>query len=66
MALLLVWNAKLALIFVVGPNALAAALVWWESYVHHLGVPGTNVYDGSVTTTDGRFNRTNFNSKERE
>jgi fatty acid desaturase len=60
-ALLLVWNAKLALAFFVGPNVLAAALVWWESYVHHLGVPGTSVYDGSVTTLGQRFNRANFN-----
>jgi fatty acid desaturase len=61
LALLFVWNAKLALIFFVGPNLLAAALVWWESYVHHLGVPGTNVYDGSVTALEARFNRLNFN-----
>ena len=47
--------------FFVGPNLLAAALVWWESYVHHLGVPGTNVYDGSVTALEARFNRLNFN-----
>ena len=29
--------------------------------MHHLGVPGTQVYDGSVTTTGRRFNRVNFN-----
>lgn len=58
---LLALNAKLTLAFVVGPNLLAAALVWWESYVHHLGVPGTGIYDGSVTTTGKRFNHVNFN-----
>ncbi|HEY2517524.1 MAG TPA: fatty acid desaturase [Polyangiaceae bacterium] len=61
LALLLVWNAKLATLFFVVPNLFAAALVWWESYVHHLGTPGTNVYDGSVTVFGKRFNRANFN-----
>jgi beta-carotene hydroxylase len=61
LSLLLVWNAKLALLFLILPNALAAALVWWESYVHHLGVPGAQVYDGSVTVLGRRFNRANFN-----
>jgi beta-carotene hydroxylase len=61
MALFVAWSWQLALLFFVGPNLLAAALVWWESYVHHLGVPGTSVYDGSVTALDARFNRANFN-----
>jgi fatty acid desaturase len=61
LALLFVWNAKLAALFFVFPNLLAAAFVWWESYVHHLGTPGTNVYDGSVTVVGKRFNRANFN-----
>lgn len=60
-ALLVSWSWKLALLFLVGPNALAAGLVWWESYAHHLGVPATGVYDGSVTALDSRFNRANFN-----
>ena len=29
--------------------------------MHHLGVPSTGIYDGSVTTTGGRFNHVNFN-----
>jgi fatty acid desaturase len=61
LGLLLALNAKLALIFVVGPNLLAAALVWWESYVHHLGVPGDDVYSVSVTVLGRRFNALNFN-----
>jgi beta-carotene hydroxylase len=61
MAALLAWNAKLTVLFLVIPNILAAALVWWESYVHHLGVPSTGIYDGSVTTTGKRFNHVNFN-----
>jgi len=55
------WNTGLTVLFVVIPNLFAAALVWWESYVHHLGVPMTDVYDGAVTTTGRRFNRKNFN-----
>jgi beta-carotene hydroxylase len=61
MSALLVWNAKLTVVFLVLPNLLAAGLVWWESYVHHLGVPSTGIYDGSVTRTAGRFNHVNFN-----
>jgi beta-carotene hydroxylase len=61
LALLFVWNAKLAALFFVVPNLLAAAFVWWESYVHHLGTPGSNVYDGSVTVLGKRFNLANFN-----
>ena len=61
LALLFAWNAKIALIFVVVPNLLAASLVWWESYVHHLGVPGANVYSASVTVLGRRFNGANFN-----
>ncbi len=61
LALLFAWNAKIASIFVVGPNLLAAALVWWESYVHHAGVPGVNVYSASVTVLGRRFNGANFN-----
>jgi fatty acid desaturase len=56
-----VWDAKLTVIYLVIPNILAGALVWWESYVHHLGVPATGIYDGSVTTTGKHFNHRNFN-----
>jgi fatty acid desaturase len=55
------WDVKLTLLAVVIPNVLAGALVWWESYVHHLGVPSTSIYDGSVTTTGKWFNHRNFN-----
>jgi fatty acid desaturase len=58
---LFVWDAELTVLFLVLPNILAAGLVWWESYVHHLGVPNTGIYDGSVTTTGKRFNHVNFN-----
>ncbi len=61
MGALLVWDAKLTVLFLVIPNILAGALVWWESYAHHLGVPGTDIYDGSVTTMGRHFNRRNFN-----
>ncbi len=61
LALLFAWDTKLALIFVVLPNLLAASLVWWESYVHHLGVPGESVYSASVTVLGRRFNGANFN-----
>ena len=55
------WNANLTVVFLVIPNILAGALVWWESYVHHHGVPGTHIFDGSVTTTGRGFNHRNFN-----
>jgi len=58
---LLAWNAKLTVLFIVIPDLLAGGLVWWESYVHHLGVPSTGTYDGSVTTTGKHFNHVNFN-----
>ena len=61
LALLFVWSAKLAFFFFVIPNLIAAALVWWESYVHHLDVPGTSVLQGSVTVLGERFNRVSFN-----
>jgi fatty acid desaturase len=61
LGLLFAWDVKLTVLFLVIPNALAGALVWWESYVHHLGVPGTHVYDGSVTVFGERFNNLNFN-----
>jgi fatty acid desaturase len=61
LALLVAWNAKLAVAFVVVPNLFAAGLVWWESYVHHLQVPGEDVYSASVTVEGERFNRFNFN-----
>jgi fatty acid desaturase len=61
LALLFALDAKMAIIFVVVPNLLAAALVWWESYVHHLGVPGKDMYSASVTVMGRRFNRLNFN-----
>ncbi len=54
-------DPTLTVLFVVIPNILAGALVWWESYVHHLGVPSTSIYDGSVTTTGKPFNHRNFN-----
>jgi fatty acid desaturase len=58
---LFVWDFKLTVVFLVIPNLLAGALVWWESYVHHLGVPGSEIYDGSVTTVGKAFNHRNFN-----
>jgi beta-carotene hydroxylase len=61
MVLLYLWDAKLALLFFTVPNLLAGYYVWWESYLHHLGVPCTQIYDGSVTTTGRRFNWVNFN-----
>lgn len=61
MVVLYAWNAKLAFVYFTVPNLLAGYYVWWESYVHHLGVPGTEIYDGSVTTTGRRFNWINFN-----
>jgi fatty acid desaturase len=61
LGVLFAWKPMLTFSFVVVPNALAGALVWWESYVHHLGVPSTGIYDGSVTTTGERFNHVNFN-----
>jgi fatty acid desaturase len=61
LGLLCLASVKLTLIYFVFPNVLAGALVWWESYVHHLGVPMTGTYDGSVTTTGRAFNHRNFN-----
>ncbi len=61
LGLLFAWNANLTVLFLVIPNIFAGALVWWESYVHHLGVPMTNTFDGSVTTTGRAFNHRNFN-----
>lgn len=61
MGFLFWWNAPMAALFVLLPNLLASLLVWWESYVHHLDVPGDSVYSGSVTVTGERFNRVNFN-----
>jgi len=60
-ALLVAWSPALTVAFFVVPNLLAAYLVWWESYVHHLKVPGETVYDASVTVTGRRFNAFNFN-----
>jgi beta-carotene hydroxylase len=58
----LIWlNPLFTLLFFVIPNMFAGFLVWWESYVHHLNVPGGTVYEGSVTVTGERFNRFNFN-----
>ena len=58
----LLWlNPLFTVLFFVVPNLLAGYLVWWESYVHHLHVPGGNVYEGSVTVTGERFNKFNFN-----
>ena len=61
MTSLLAINWELTVVFLVIPNILAGALVWWESYVHHLGVPATHMYDGSVTTVGRAFNQRNFN-----
>ena len=61
LVVLYAWNAKLAFLYFTVPNLLAGYYIWWESYTHHLGVPGTEIYDGSVTTTGRRFNRVNFN-----
>jgi beta-carotene hydroxylase len=60
-AALFVWNPWLTLAFFVIPNMLAGFHVWWESYVHHLNVPSTNVYDASVSVLGSRFNALNFN-----
>jgi|GEM_PF-172560 len=60
-ALLVAWSPLLTLVFFVVPNLLAGFMVWWESYVHHLNVPGETVYDVSVTITGKRFNDSNFN-----
>ena len=60
-AALWIWNPWLTLAYVLVPNLLAGFYVWWESYVHHLHVPGTEVYDGSVSILGIRFNRFNFN-----
>jgi fatty acid desaturase len=61
LAALAAWSPVLTVVFLVIPNILAGALVWWESYVHHLGVPGSHTFDGSVTTTGKAFNHRNFN-----
>jgi fatty acid desaturase len=61
MVALYVWDAKLAFLYFTVPNVLAGYYVWWESYVHHHGVPGGDIYAGSVTTTGRRFNWVNFN-----
>jgi fatty acid desaturase len=58
---LLFWNWPLALAFVVVPNLLSAFLIWWQSYPHHLEMPCTQVYDGSMTVESPRYNRVTFN-----
>ncbi len=58
---LLAWNPWMALFCFVLPCAFTSWFIWWESYTHHLDVPGTSIYDGSVTVTGWFFNLTNFN-----
>lgn len=59
--LLLWWNWPLALAFVVVPNFLSAWLIWWQSYPHHLELPGTNVYDSSISVEQRLYNLLTFN-----
>ena len=54
-------NGWLAVVFFIVPNVAAAFLIWWESYPHHLQVPNSNIYDGSVTITARFFNFETFN-----
>lgn len=58
---LLAWDPLLTFAFFIVPNATMSWFIWWESYPHHLQVPGTNIYDGSVTVTGKWFNFLNFN-----
>lgn len=60
-AALLWWSPVLTLAYFIVPNLMAGFMVWWESYVHHIGVPGQGRYDSSVTVTGWRFNFLNFN-----
>jgi fatty acid desaturase len=59
-ALLLV-QPWLALAFFVLPNIINGFLIWWESYPHHLEMPGTSVYDSSMTVADPGYNLMTFN-----
>ena len=59
--LLLWWNWPLALAFVVLPNFLSAWLIWWQSYPHHLDLPGTSVYDSSISVEHRIYNLVTFN-----
>jgi fatty acid desaturase len=43
------------------PNVFAAWFIWWESYPHHLHVPTTSLYDGSVTIMSPKYNRHTYN-----
>jgi fatty acid desaturase len=51
----------LAVAFFVAPNALLSMMVWWESYGHHLELPGTSAYDASTTIEDAAYNLVTFN-----
>jgi beta-carotene hydroxylase len=58
---LLRWNTPLAIAFFVIPNFLSAFFIWWQSYPHHLEMPMTNAYDGSMTVENATYNRVTFN-----
>jgi beta-carotene hydroxylase len=58
---LLICNPMAALFCFILPCLFTSWFIWWESYTHHLDVPGTSIYDGSVTVTGWFFNLTNFN-----
>src|SRR5260221_30729 len=60
-ALFLWWNPLVAVFFVIIPNALMSWCIWWESYKHHLDMPGHDHYDASVTIKEERFNKHTFN-----
>jgi omega-6 fatty acid desaturase (delta-12 desaturase) len=59
---LFLWRSPvLGVLFFVIPNAFTCFMVWWESYPHHSGVPGTHVYDGSITVESRAYNSLTFN-----
>jgi beta-carotene hydroxylase len=58
---LLAFRPGLAFAFFVAPNAFLSMMVWWESHGHHLEMPGTSVYDASVTVEDPAYNFVTFN-----
>ena len=58
---LVAFRPGLALAFFVAPNAFLSMMVWWESHAHHLEMPGTGVYDASVTIEDPAYNFVTFN-----
>ena len=55
MALLLYWNASMALAFFIVPNIVLRWTVFYFSYAQHAEAPLEDVYSGSVT----RFGWTN-------